>query len=257
MRSTEKLALSVVVITLNEEANIGRCLKSVPFAKEIVVLDSESQDRTREIAESLGAKVVVQKFKGYRQQKADALALATQRWILSLDADEVLSPELQNEICEMVQASSRDGFRVPRCSFYLGRWIRHGGWYPDYQTRLFKREKGSWAGGGVHEVLKVNGRIGTLRNDLHHFVFKNLEDQIDTNNEYSTLGAKDLYESGKNFYRWQLVLKPLQKFIDCYFRKLGFLDGAPGFIIALGAAQSVFLKYSKFWELKLKSPGAL
>ncbi len=245
----EKLDLSLVVITLNEEKNIERCLKSVPFAREVIVLDSKSKDRTVDIAQSLGARVFSQEFKGYRQQKADALALATQSWILSLDADEYLSPNLQTEIKSVLTNPLFNGYKMPRKSFHLGRWIYHGDWYPDFQTRLIKRNRAYWKGGQLHESMFVEGKVGTLEGEIYHNVFRDLADQIDTNNEYSTLGANDAYQSGRKFYSWQLLLKPIFKFLECYLWKLGFLDGAPGFIIALAAAQSSFLKYSKLWEL--------
>jgi glycosyltransferase involved in cell wall biosynthesis len=243
-----KIPLSLVIITLNEEANIARCLKSVPFAAEYILVDSLSTDRTVEIAKSLGARVETRPFTGYRDQKQYALSLATGPWVLSLDADEALSPELAIEIQEVLKNPTHEGYRIPRCSYHLGRWIRHGGWYPDYQNRLFKKEKSSWQGGHVHEYMEIKGSIGTLKHDLYHYVFRDLEDQIDTNNEFSTLGAQELVRQSRPFSTLKLVFKPLGKFIECYIWKRGFLDGPAGFIIALGAAQSLFLKYAKHWE---------
>jgi len=245
--------VSLVIITLNEEANIARCIQSVPWAADIIVVDSFSSDRTVSIAEGLGARVEKRAFKGYRDQKQYALSLATQPWVLSLDADEALSPALAKEIFEATNQSKYDGYRISRCSFHLGRWIRHGGWYPDYQRRLFKKEKAQWQGGAVHEYLEITGKVGVLKNDIQHYVFRDLDDQIDTNNEFSTLGAKELFRLGKKPSLLKLVFKPIGKFIECYLWKRGFLDGPAGFIIALGAAQSLFLKYAKLWEMqKLK-----
>lgn len=249
-QSSTRLSLSLVIITLNEEKNIERCIRSVPFASEVIVVDSFSRDRTAEIAASLGAKVLAREFMGYREQKQFALEQATQEWVLSLDADEALSVELQYEIPLLLHRPEVDGFRIPRCSFHLNRWIRHGGWYPDYQSRLFRRQSGSWAGGQVHEHVQIQGRIETLTHDLQHFVFTDLEDQIDTNNEFSTLGALELQKKGERFSALKLVFRPLGKFLECYVWKKGFLDGVPGFVIALGAAQSLFFKYSKLWELE-------
>ncbi len=243
-----KLPLSLVIITLNEEKYIADCIMSVPFASEIIVVDSFSTDKTSEIAQGEGAKVLTQKFLGYRKQKQFALGVATQEWVLSLDADERLSEELQNEISSILGNPKFNGYRMPRCSFHLGRWIRHGGWYPDYQTRLFRKELAKWSGGEVHEHVVVSGSLGTLKNEIQHFVFSDLADQIETNNEFSSLGARELAKQNRRFSLAKLVFKPMGKFFECYFWKLGFLDGVAGFIIALGAAQSLFLKYSKLWE---------
>ena len=247
-----RLPISLVVITLNEEEHIADCITSVPFAKEIVVVDSGSADQTVDIAKSLGAHVITNKFQGYRQQKQFALDNCTQPWVISLDADERLSPELQDEIIKTFAYPSEmvDGYWMTRISFHLGRWIRHGGWYPDWQLRLFKKKNAKWAGGNVHEHVEVQGTKKRLKSSIQHFVFKNLDDQIDANNRYSTEGARDLQAKGVRFRVWRLVLRPFGKFFECYVWKLGFLDGAAGFIIALGAAQSLFLKYAKLWELE-------
>lgn len=256
VQNTSRLSLSLVIITLNEEKNIERCIKSVPFASEVIIVDSFSRDRTVEIAARLGAKVLVREFMGYREQKQFALSLATQEWVLSLDADEALSVELQYEIPVLLSRADVDGFRIPRCSFHLDRWIRHGGWYPDYQNRLFRRKSGSWTGGEVHEHIQILGRIETLTHDLHHYVFTDFTDQIDTNNEFSTLGAVELQKRGEKFSALKIVFRPLGKFLECYVWKKGFLDGVPGFVIALGAAQSLFFKYAKLWELELPAPSS-
>lgn len=246
-----KLPVSLVIIALNEEKNIERCIRSVPFASEVVVLDSHSTDKTVELANSLGAKVYQKEFMGYRLQKQYAHDLAKQPWVLSLDADEALSVDLKNEIIALFgKTLVCDGYKMPRLSFHLGRWIKHGGWYPDYQLRLYKKQNASWMGGEVHEKVELKGHLGILKNNIEHFVFENLTEQIKTNNRYSSQGALDLFKKSKKFRIVKLVFKPLGKFIECYFVKLGFLDGAAGFIIALGAAQSMFLKYAKLWEME-------
>lgn len=244
-----QLPISLVVITLNEEANIERCLKSVSFAQDIVVLDSGSTDRTVEIAKQCGARTFVEAFRGYGEQKRRACELAEQDWILSLDADEALSPELAAEIQQLSWHSlgGFDGYEMPRISYHLGRWIRYGGWYPDYQLRVFNRKSASWQSLKLHERVEANN-VGRLRSDLYHYVFKDLADQVDTNNEYSTLGAKELARRGKKFSVMMLVLKPISKFLETYIWKRGFLDGMPGFIISVGAAYSIFLKFAKLWE---------
>ena len=244
-----QLPISLVVITLNEEANIERCLKSVPFASDIVVLDSGSSDRTVEIAKQCGARTFVESFRGYGEQKRRACELASQDWVLSLDADEALSPELAAEIqnLSLENLAGFDGYDVPRLSFHLGRWIRHGGWYPDYQLRLFNRKMAGWQSLKLHERVEAKN-VGRLQKDLYHYVFKNLADQVETNNEYSTLGAAELQRRGKKFSVMMLVLKPISKFLETYIWKRGFLDGMPGFIISVGAAYSIFLKFAKLWE---------
>ncbi len=246
----EKRPITLVIITLNEEENIARCIESVPWADEVIVLDSESKDKTREIASSLGAKVHVQKFLGFRDQKQRATDLAKNDWILALDADEALSLGLSQEILQTFDTTPiQDGYRMPRLSFHLGRWIKHGGWYPDRQLRFFNRKKAKWGGGHVHEKIECEN-IGTLQNNLLHYVFRDLKHQVDANNRYSTLGAQDLYDHGKKFSLVKLLLKPISKFLETYVWKLGFLDGLPGFIISVGAAYSVFLKFSKLKELQ-------
>ena len=249
----KKYPLTLAVITLNEEANIERCLRSVDFVDDIVVVDSGSTDRTVEIAEQCGARVFVEKWRGYRAQKARATELAKNHWVLSLDADEALSEELSQEIQKLFlkEKPPCSAYRIPRISYHLGRWIRHGGWYPDYQLRLFDKSRSRWAEGHVHERIETE-KLGTLTNDMKHWVFKDLSDNVDTNNEYSSLGAKDLEERGKRFSLFKLIFKPWGKFLETYIVKRGFLDGLPGFIIAVGASYSMFLKFAKLWERKSK-----
>jgi glycosyltransferase involved in cell wall biosynthesis len=242
--------ISLVVITLNEAQNIERCLRSVPWANDIVVLDSGSTDNTAEIAKKLGARVFIEPFRGYRAQKERVTSLAHNDWVVSLDADEALSSELSQEILNQFD-SNLDGYEMPRLSYHMGRWIRHGGWYPDYQLRFFNRTRCKWKGGHIHE--HVEGRkIKRLKNPIHHWVFKDLADQVDTNNEYSSRGARDLYDRGRKFTGSMLLFKPLSKFLETYIWKRGFLDGTEGFIISVGASYSVFLKYAKLRELHRK-----
>lgn len=246
----EKTPVSLVVITLNEEKNIERCLRSAPFVDDIVVVDSGSTDRTCEIAESLGARVYKEEWRGYYRQKVRATELAKHDWILSLDADEGLSPDLSAEIEALLNSElPEDGFNIPRLSYHMGRWIHHGGWYPDAQIRFFHRSRCHWKEGNVHERL-VGDNVRRLKAPIYHWVFEDIADQVDTNNEYSTLGAQDLADRGKNFSLLKLIFKPYSKFIETYILKRGFMDGLPGFIISVGAAYSVFLKFAKLWEMK-------
>ncbi len=249
--------LSLAIITLNEEANIERCIRSVPWAADIVVVDSGSVDRTVEIAERLGARVFREKWRGYRGQKIRATELCRHDWVLSLDADEALSPEAVHEL-EGVFAAGRlaggtvDGFEFPRLSHHMGRWIRHGGWYPDWQLRLFHRGRARWSAGHVHERV-VAPRTERLLHPIHHWPFRDLAEQVRTNNDYSGLGARDLFERGRAFSLVALVFKPWSKFIETYLLKRGFLDGLPGFIISVGAAYSVFLKFAKLREMEKRT----
>lgn len=243
--------VSLVVITKNEELNIQRCLQSVSWASDIVVLDSESTDRTCEIAERCGARIFREKFRGFRAQKERATELAKHDWVISLDADEVLSLELNQEIQKLIKENQLhvDGYQIPRLSFHMGKWIRHGGWYPDYQLRFFNRKKCKWVGGAVHESVKGEN-IKKCQNPIHHYVFRSLTHQVQTNNLYSSYGAVDLLEKKRRFGLHLLILKPISKFLETFLLKRGFMDGVEGFIISVGAAYSVFLKYAKLRELK-------
>lgn len=245
-----KLPISLVIITLNEEAHIERCIRSAPFVDDVVVVDSFSTDRTVEIAEKCGARVFKEKWRGFGPQKAFAAEQAKNSWILSLDADEALSPELASEIAERFASLDPEaGYLFPRKSFHLGRWICHGGWYPDYQLRLFNKDKSRWNSAALHEKVEVK-KILKVKRDLLHWVFDNLSDQVITNDRYSTLGARQLQESGARFSYLKLFFKPFGKFVETYVFKAGFLDGLPGFVISVGAAYSLFLKYAKLWELQ-------
>jgi len=248
------IKISVAIITFNEENNIKRCIDSIKdIADEIVVVDSLSSDKTCEIAENLGAKVIEQKFLGHIKQKQLAVDSCKNDWILSLDADEELSSQLQLEIKELIkQPLKYDAYIMPRVSFHLGRWIRHGGWYPDAKIRLFNRKKAHWGGYNPHDKVIVDGSIGKLKGDLQHYVFKDLRHNIDTNNSYSSIMAEDLDKDGKKFSFVKLILKPIGKFLEVYIYKRGFLDGMPGFIIAVGASYSMFLKFAKLYEIQNK-----
>ena len=246
------IKISVAIITFNEEKNIKRCIDSVKeIADEIVVVDSLSSDETCKIAKDLGAKVIEQKFLGHIKQKQLAVDSCKNEWILSLDADEELSKELQYEIKDLISNPlTYDAYSMPRVSFHLGRWIRHGGWYPDSKVRLFNKNRAYWGGYNPHDRVIVNGKIGKLRGDLKHYVFRDLRHNIDTNNSYSSIMAEDLDRSGKKFSYLKLFFKPVGKFIEVYIYKRGFLDGVAGFIIAVGASYSMFLKFAKLWEIQ-------
>lgn len=250
-----KHSLSLVVVTKNEEANIERCLASVRgLVSEIVVIDSGSTDRTCELAQKHGARVIHQEWLGYGPQKAFGATQAKYDWILSLDADEALSPELAAEISDRFKTlDPQIGYEMPRKSFHMGRWILHGGWYPDRQLRLFNRQHSNWSEAGIHEKVQC-ARTERLHEPILHWVFRSLSHQIETNNRYSSLQAEDLKKRGVRFSYFKLCFKPWIKFFECYFWKLGFLDGMPGFVIAVGAGYSVFLRWSKLWEIQRSRP---
>jgi glycosyltransferase involved in cell wall biosynthesis len=250
--------VSVTIITLNEEAHIRRAIESVQWAQEIIVVDSGSTDRTREIAESLGAKVIYNKWQGYGRQKNFAQSQTSFDWVLNLDADEVVSSECRDEILAQLdristQRGSTRGFYLPRKTFYLNRWIKYGGWYPNYLLRLADRRYSSWSEPHVHEQLLVHGETQHLRAPLLHFSFSSIEEQIHTNLKFSRLGFQDLLRRGKKPSLIKLIVKPIGKFIETYFLKRGLLDGLPGFIISVNAAHSMFLKYAYLFESRIRN----
>jgi len=245
------MTLSVCVICFNEERNIRRCLESSTWADEIVVVDSMSQDETVEIAREYTDKVYQREWPGYIDQKNFALSKAKNDWILSVDADEEISQSLQYEIkAEIEKQDAKDGYRIPRRSFYQGRWIKHSGFYPDSQLRLFRRNKGYWVGKRVHEKVHVNGEIGLLKNDLLHFPYRDtISGQLQAVDKFSSLLAENMHEEGKRYSLLLLLLRPPLKFIEVYFLRVGLLDGLAGFIIAVTSAYAMFVRYVKLREL--------
>jgi glycosyltransferase involved in cell wall biosynthesis len=241
--------ISAVIITKNEETNIQRCIESVLFADEIIVYDSGSVDQTVSIARKLGAKVSVGDWMGFGPTKRHATSLALNDWILSIDADEEVSADLKSELLKRREnLNPQVGYRLPRLSNYLGQWVRHGGWYPDYQLRLFNRQHCNWNEDVIHEKVNASS-TDTFLSHLNHYVFKNIDHQVQTNNRYSTLQAMDMRRRGKKFSWFHFLTKPYVKFIECYFLKRGFLDGWAGYLIARNAAYSVLLKWAKLKEL--------
>lgn len=249
MNQKIKLPLSVVIIALNEEKNIARAINSVrEWVDEVFVYDSGSTDKTIEIAKSLGATVRSGDWLGFGKTKKIATELAKNDWILSVDSDEEVSRELQQEILSRFESLNPQlAYKVPRLSFYLKRWIKHGGWYPDLQIRLFNKIYSNWDEKDIHE--KVQAKLyENLSSHLNHYVFRDIEHQVATNNKYSSLQAAEMLKKSKKFCWFHFLTKPFVKFIECYFLKLGFLDGWAGFVIAKSAAYSVFLKWAKLYE---------
>jgi glycosyltransferase involved in cell wall biosynthesis len=249
------VTLSVVLITQNEERNLPRTLESVmPLIRdgkgEIIVVDSGSTDRTVEIARSYGAKVFVEAWKGFAAQKNSAMGKASMDWVLQLDADEALEPELAAEIEVALQSSSGTrGFWIPRKNFFLGRWIRHGGFYPDPKLRLARRGAGRFQEYGAHPTMKVDGPTGKLSHALLHHAYPTLRGYIDHMNSYSSMGAEVAIAEGyRRFSLVNIVIRPLLTFIYNYIFRLGFLDGREGLLLHLYHSVYVSWKYAKTWE---------
>ena len=244
------MGLSVIVITYNEEDSIARCLDSVRWAEELVVVDAESSDATAEIARGLTPHVNVARWAGYSGAKTFALTKTTQEWILWLDADECVTQELAMEIQAIIQAESRgtSAYEVARRAFFLGKWIKHCGWYPGYVVRLFRKGSAAFTESSVHEKLTVNGRIGRLGNDLLHFTDENLFHYFAKFNRYTSLAAADVKKEGRRFSMIDLFLRPPFLFFKMYVARFGFLDGMHGLVLSLLSAASVFTKYAKLWE---------
>ncbi len=249
----ESVKISAVVITLNEELNLERCLNSLRgIADEIVVVDSFSTDRTEAIARSNGAKFIQHKFEGHIQQKNYAMRQATYDYVLSLDADEVLSDALRNSILSAKQNWTHDAFCFNRLTNYCGKWIKHCGWYPDTKTRLWNRRKGKWEGENPHDkvIMESGLRIKHLKGDLLHYSFPTIASHVRTANSFSEIAAKEAHRKGKKVTLiFHVILNPWFTFVKKYFFQLGFLDGYYGFIICRISALSNFLKYSKIREL--------
>lgn len=244
-----------MIITKNEERNISRCIESLTWADQILVYDSGSTDKTIEIAKNMGAKVIEASWEGFGPTKRKASESADFDWILSVDADEAIPTPLQKEIRDVINQSSEDiAYKVPRISFYLNRWIKHGGWYPDYQIRLFNRKKSGWNKEPIHEKVEAK-KVEALKNPMEHYVFKNIAHQVETNNRYSGLQAEKMHKEGKQFSYFHFLTKPYVKFIECYIFKLGLLDGWAGYLIARNAAYSVLLKWMKLKEIESQKKG--
>ena len=250
--SKQKVPVSVVLISLNEESNIARALDSVSWAADIVVYDSGSTDATFDIARKMGANVIEGDWLGFGKTKKLATSHAKFDWVLSIDCDEELSADLAAEIVlKLSNLNPNLAYRVPRLSNYLGRWIRYGGWYPDLQTRLFNRKFSNWNEAEIHEKVEAVGYENLVAH-LNHYVFKNIEAQVRTNNRYSSLLAEEMHRKQCRFSWFHFFTKPFVKFIECYFLKRGFLDGYAGFVIAANAKHSVFLKWAKLRECEMR-----
>jgi len=252
-----RMSLSVCIITLNEEANIARTLKSVKdIAGEIIVVDSGSTDATASIAQSFGAKVFVEPWKGFARQKNSALEKAGCDWILSLDADEEVSPELAGSIQALLNSAQPPrlaGYTMNRRNLYFGRWIKRSGYYPDPKLRLVKRGAAEFELRDVHEDMKMQGELGYLKGDLIHHAYPTLESFVEHANRYSSLGAGMVVRERKvGFSVVNIVLRPMVRFLWSYIFRGGFLDGREGLLVLMTHAAYVSWKYAKAWEMSRK-----
>lgn len=250
------MKITATIITLNEAEHIRAACESVAWVDEILVVDSESTDATREIAAACGARVIVNAWPGFSAQKQFAVESASHDWILSLDADERVSPELRASIealRDLPDAGLAHGYRVPRRAFYMGRWIRGGGWYPDYQLRFFNRVRGRWGERHIHEsvTMQTGARLGKLSGDLLHYTIRDAaEHERVIEQRYAPLGARQMYEDGKRTSRLQLALAGPAAFLRSFVLKGGFRDGAAGLAIARFAARHARLKHGILRELQ-------
>lgn len=245
------MRLSVTIITWNEEERLRACLESVAWADEVVVVDAESADKTAGIAREFTDRIWIRPWPGFAAQKNFALDQATGEWILSLDADERVTVELRAEIERVLAAGGpADGYAVPRKNFFWGAWVRHGGLYPDWQLRLFRRGRGRFVEHPIHESAEVQGAVGRLSHPLLHESYRSLEEFVQRSNRYSTLAAQQWLASGRRAQPLDLVLRPLGRFALMYALKRGFLDGWRGFVLAVLYAHYVFLRTAKVWEFQ-------
>ena len=242
--------ISVCIITLNEERNLPRLLESVRgIVDEIVVVDSGSMDRTAAIAQEHGGRFEFRKWTHYGEQKNHAAALATSEWILSLDADEVLGSELQSALLDWKKRTPQfEVYEVARKTWYLGEWIRHSGWYPDFKKRLYRKGSAQFAG-SLHESLQYDGPVGKLAGDLLHYTIHAFAEHEANVEKYSTLAARNMHEQGRRHWRGALWLATPWSFFHTYVVRAGFLDGYRGWLIARMAAKTVRLKYAKLGQL--------
>ena len=245
--------LSVIIITKNEASSIEDCLKSIVWADEIIVVDSASIDETVSICKKYGAKVFQNDWHGFGKQKNHALSKSTGDWVLSIDADERVTPELEKEIRNAIASPQKNiAWEIPRLSSLCGRYIHHCGWRPDRVTRLFKREHASFSNEIVHERLITNGQVGTLKNHLLHESIENLDEMLSKMNQYTSAGALILSEQNQKTSLTKAILKAMWAFFRCYFLLAGFLDGREGFIISVSMAESSYYKQLKLMMMNRK-----
>lgn len=243
--------VSVTIIAFNEEENLPRCLESVSWADEIVVVDNHSTDRTAEIAREFGAIVEPGRVSGFGPSKRQAVAAASGEWILSVDADEVVPSALAEEVRAIIDSNAGHcGYNLPRLTNFLGRWIYHCGWYPDLVLRLFRKDRGNFNNAPVHEQVEVDGTVGRLNNHLLHYSYPSLDVYFDKFNRYTTLAAKEEADRGRKSGVYDLTVRPFACFVKHYLIRRGFLDGLEGLMISVLSSGYVFTKYAKVRKLR-------
>ncbi len=248
----DKVLLSVIVITKDEQDNIEDCLESVKWAEEIIIVDSGSTDKTEAICRKFTDNFYVKDWPGFGIQKQRSLELASHEWVLSIDADERVTPELKSEIIDKItQNSNVGGYLIPRLSNYLGKDIYHAGWYPDYTLRLVKRKKAYFTRDIVHEKMIVDGRVQKLSNHFIHYPYKDITHHLQKINTYSSLSADKMFSNGSRISWPMVVFKAIFGFIRSYVFRRGFLDGWPGLIVSISTGLSTYLKYLKLKELRI------
>jgi len=246
-----KRRISVCIITYNEEKNIRRCLESVKWADEIIVVDSKSTDHTVQICREYTDKIILRDFPGHIEQKNFAIDQAADNWVFCLDADEEATPELQDEIKSVLEGedTQQAGFYVSRKTEYLGEWVTYGRWYPDFKLRLFDRRYGRWGGENPHDRVDINGQTDRLKGELLHRTYRDLSHHLDVINKYTTIAANQKHARGIKFPILHAVFSSVFYFIDSYIIRRGIFHGSRGLILSTMGSYYVFLKYAKLWEL--------
>jgi glycosyltransferase involved in cell wall biosynthesis len=246
----DHLRVSAVLVCCDEEENVERCLQSLTWTDEIIVVDSFSQDRTLGLCRKYTDRIFQREWSGMVQQRAYAVSLARNEWVFAIDADEVVSEKLRDEVLARLSEdkNEKSGYYVKRHSYYLGRWINHGGWYPDFKLRLFRKDKAYVGGENPHDRCFVHGKTAKLKGEIIHYPYKNISRQLCTIDNYSDIVSDRLFKEKSAFPLVKMYIKPPVKFIETYIYKLGFLDGLPGFVISVLSSYYVFMKYAKLWE---------
>lgn len=243
--------LSVIIITKNEEKNIERCLQSVLWADEIIVVDDYSTDKTVELCRQFSVTLIQKKWEGYSKQKEFAAQQASYEWILSIDADEEVTEELRREILSVLSsATAYNGYQIPRKSFFLDKWMKYGGWYPGYQLRLFKKSAFRMNHRPVHEGFETNGAVGRLRSNLNHYTYHSIHQYLEKMNDYTSLEVMNKIEKGKRIRWYHLLLNPLSHFLRMFFSLKGYRDGFYGFLLAVYSSLYTLLVFAKSWEFQ-------
>jgi glycosyltransferase involved in cell wall biosynthesis len=258
MESPRRPGVSACIIAFNEEDRIAECVRSVKWCDEVLVVDSHSTDRTREVATGCGARVIERDWPGHVAQKEFAVREARHDWVLCVDADERVSPALREEMMALRDSgfAGTVGWRMPRMSCYLGRWIRHGTWYPDLSLRLFDRRRGHWGGHDPHDRVELDSKPGRLKGDLLHYPYRSFAEHLRTMDNYTTIMARGLHERGRRASLVDLIFRPAVRFFRFYVLKAGFLEGWRGLLLAYLAAYYVRLKYAKLLVMDRETSAA-